>query len=1647
MGAPLGNYLGADFVEFARFLEGVFDGLQVVETRVETIEVPIAGTEVREERDVVDEDTGETYRIHAVYAEYDRRTRFIVGIAGATEVAFELPFLSGVTCVIAPPGDEELFGVTVELSETSGIALVVGAQLQLRFDRDLLMPVTRTETEGGAARYVPDETVERVEVTIGRIELRVTTEGVSLDAGAGFTIDRAVMIGDSGVVIEALRDVTLNLDGTGSRPDDAPADWRGLYIGSATVLIPDLMRGSFVVEGLGLGAGGLWGLVGYRAHPGLEFDEETRAFTGSDLAGEVLGFAGGVAAVELGFVQSVPAEGAIRGALLLPFFDAPIWLGISIVPDGFTIAVTGEDGGALARLEQPGLLAVELDSVNSELADDVFTFWLSGTLKPLIGGIDWPSLRLERLGINSLGEVDFNGGWIDLPESYSLDFHAFKIEIASVGFGSEGDAEPKRQWVGLSGGIRLIEGIPLSASVQGLKVSWLPPPAPDPQIKVSIEGIAVSLEIPNTLKIEGAVSYRELPRPPATLPASEAPPAEPEGSLYYGHVFTGSITIEITALNMAIAGELMIGELTAYHWEGTTRVDDQTFVAMFIMLSVELPTAIPLGATGAGLYGIKGLFGLNVAPNRQLDDEGEPESWYLWYKTDRGQSSGYSVTKVVKWAPRFDNFAFGAGLKLGTVYDDGFTINAGVLAAILIPGPVVMIEGRANLLKQRTGEGQGMEGALYALIVFDGIAETFQMNVDVNFALEDVITVAGGMEAFFDFNDNSRWFIHVGKKEPLDGSKRIRADILSIITAKAYFMIEPIGIQFGASVGVDLQYELGPIEIKLVIRLAFDLGIFWKEPQITGAIELYIELSLKIFGIGLGLLLQCALDASAPQPWWIHGIARAALSLPFPLPSFDVQVEFTWGETGPPAVVELLKGAAMVHPKLTGAAWALPSAATIAELPAPGEWPLVPVDSIPALSLGKPLTSISLAKDGEGRSSVFVEEETEGVFFGYQLRNVALKVKTPAGDWAQVTRFTSSAAQLRLRPDPYAAEPQIELWWYAPLDTYDPQSRRNYVDPCSDPVLPRHHCLDWSDVPLDTSYPPIFTRGGLTFTIQIGQAAVVKPVTPPGTDGRDRGLKIRGVQIRFPEPIWTVEVGHLVGAAPRLAAFRNGSPAAITSSSPQPGVRVVSAGGGLDTLHITSSNSLDQLQTSTVTSLCWTTMREAIGAMARGSPGNRTALRSDLVLEPNRSYVIEATGVRYERKQGETASVPTPQTMAWGFHTGGLPGTDYARDDVVTPAPCDFADGPLNQVASYVARTVPANGAPLFYRGYQVMVELTDPYAANMLAPVLSMRILDRNGKQIVPPPRFRLLTGGLPFLTSGLVAMLSADRERACRGTAVPWAAQILDRYIAAPLPDDTPAGRLVRVELVAGLPYGPETVFGFELATSRFRDALEHLASGLPRAAGAPVPARGVQAVRALGRTAAPPPLDWIGGVQDKLAAHARLRETLRAAYVFGPHDAGMSVDEARAAIAVAKAELDAQCAATYELLDRGGATYAGVHQLFVAAGLGHRPLPPASVETSAVDTDAGYFLLVESPEPLDWIRLTIRRVDGGDPLPVVWTSDGTRAFLFDSSPTRLFTGLPVSLRLSYHRGGASAPDLDPLTRPDEPSPVDEQVIWDCR
>lgn len=863
---PLSYYLNPNLFDFIELPEGLLDKIGIVESNIEVDEEITLGEEIEET--YYDEIEEEEYNISGPNIEVVKReNRIIFTIANPEDLSFRIPGLDGVELVIV---SRDSFNATLAIKEDGSYAFTAEIPFRLRFDRSILKPMIQKTRDDGST-YFEELGDKRVEIDFGRVGVTLDSEGFNFGAGLSFGIDGPVMIGNTGIIMDNVAGLTFNLKGDGDKPENAPEGWKGIYVGSADVYIPDVMSGSIRARGLGIGSGGFYGRIEYE-HP-LTYNEATNEFEGdANLVGKVMGMKGGLSSIALEFVQNIPVEVDIKGKILIPFFDSVIDVSIGIGVDGnFYLTLTGTDEDGIYLFTKKGILEAKVKSISFEKKEDLFITNLSGSIRPLIGEINWPEFDVEKLSIDSKGNVQIDGGWIDVPNKLSFDFKGFKMEVSQVGFGSDEDGDGKYKWIGLSGEIQLVEGIKAGGSVEGLRIKWWDNGKTD----IELKGVGVNFEIPDVLKFGGKVAF-----------LSDGV----EG-------FKGDINLNLMCVGLTMDASLMVGK---------RRVDNRDYKFFYIYLDLELPVGVPLGCSGAGLYGISGLFGYNMEPNKREDQE-----WYDdstgWYK-----SEPLGVTSVDKWRDKEGSIAVGGGITLGTIMDNGYLISAKALVVIVIPGPIIIIEGKANFLKKRSSLSE--EGVFTALAVLDNRAGQFLINIEAAYKYDDegrVLDIHAGAEVFFDYHHMNNWHFYLGEKEPRD--KRIRAKIISLFGAEAYFMLEPTRLAWGFWFGFDEKWEFGPVRIVAAAWAEGGMDASWKPKHFWGKAWLHGELGIKIFWFEIGFYIDAGIEGNTPTPYYVLIALKVGINLPWPLPDLEIGIDLKWENKKKPPYPLPLKEVAIGH--------------------------------------------------------------------------------------------------------------------------------------------------------------------------------------------------------------------------------------------------------------------------------------------------------------------------------------------------------------------------------------------------------------------------------------------------------------------------------------------------------------------------------------------------------------------------------------------------------------------------------------------------------------------------------------------------------------------------------------------------------------
>ncbi|MDQ3665567.1 MAG: hypothetical protein M3410_03020 [Acidobacteriota bacterium] len=636
------------------------------------------------------------------------------------------------------------------------------------------------------------------------------------------------------------------------------------------------------MSGLGTDADGIAGTLSLEGVSDAQPLNIT-AFGGFDLA--LTGF-------ELTVAHGRFTDANIRGRISVPFFTnkdgSRLALNIELSPNSTgpfsdpaaaLVPVLSDIQGKLTN-EGLALLQYVLPASGLDLhiasmqiskgADGNYAIELDGKLLLSIAGLNWPALEFHGLRIDSHGNVALEDGWINLPSQMAIDYFGFKLTLQKLGFGSDNGM----RWIGFNGELQLVEGIPLGGSVRGLRLNLN-------DGALSFTGVSVAFEIPHVLEFSGEIEHVKAKTlsdiKNAGLPDSFVLPAE----LLPLNVFLGGVHLSITALPkpLEIDAKLIVGNI-----QGNS--------VFFLALGVDLPVGIPI-FLDVSLYGLNGLFASNLQP----DPVGHAHTWWDWFKSPNtggiafpGGADDYSATDVHKWLnPHAGAFALGAGAVIGTSHDDGFTVSAGIALVLMLPGPIVTLIGRANILSKRVSAASDERTNFEALATFDGNAKTFDLAVNAHYEIPIVLEIEG--TAVLHAGPDG-WYFALGKP-PHD--QRVRARIFDLFETNAYFVVSNDGLLTGTWIGYRNSWRFGPLSVSVNAFMATVQAMQWSPLQIGGGIELHGEAHLRAFGIGIGISVGALLEGCAPNPYWVHGEFHVELETPWPLPDVGATVSLTWG--------------------------------------------------------------------------------------------------------------------------------------------------------------------------------------------------------------------------------------------------------------------------------------------------------------------------------------------------------------------------------------------------------------------------------------------------------------------------------------------------------------------------------------------------------------------------------------------------------------------------------------------------------------------------------------------------------------------------------------------------------------------------------
>lgn len=494
--------------------------------------------------------------------------------------------------------------------------------------------------------------------------------------------------------------------------------------------------------------------------------------------------------------------------------------------------------------------------------------------------------KLEKLPFKVLFEPQ-GGISFDLSEQ-SLIQDSF-LEIIKFGIGKW----ERGLWfdIGVRSTQKLSDAIMGGAAV---RLYYLPDGTLD---HLHIQGISITILVPNVIYCRAELGWGEVKQVWTHAMLIGNPYAWPEIAAIDPNDPLGKLQVFRKRSSWLWDAEVLL------RWE---KIDGVT--SLVAGINFDSSIGIPLFGSGVSIFGLLGQYANDAAP---VVPDGDYRYWFMEKETKN------SVLGLGKWGAKKGEWGFGIGAVLGSTAGQGRIWNAKVGLTLLLPGPVVIIYGAANILKQRPTVGNtttvgDTEGADFvALIVLDLEEDTITVGITIKYSIPKddgrILTFNIPTEIFVDFGEDPQFHLYIGKDKPM--SERIVARALSLFDINGYLMFDTKAIENLAGSGINIpsfaialggrgewQWGLKGKRLKcyFYVALEFNVGVGLPDPWLFyGMIRLEGGLVVKVFGFGFEFCIYAQLTAIAPNPHKISGEVGISIDLPWPLPDVNASISLT----------------------------------------------------------------------------------------------------------------------------------------------------------------------------------------------------------------------------------------------------------------------------------------------------------------------------------------------------------------------------------------------------------------------------------------------------------------------------------------------------------------------------------------------------------------------------------------------------------------------------------------------------------------------------------------------------------------------------------------------------------------------------------
>ena len=673
-------------------------------------------------------------------------------------------------------------------------------------------------------------------------DLTLSPEGLELSNPKGGSLARAFLAGTE-IIVEA--ENVLPVFGAGQPPAflAATPDFEGVAFEELSVSIPlgtaETDGGSYLkvqMQDTAIGTTGFTGKV-----------QLSKEDVGGQIPNCLFGFEFRFRRFSMELVENSLVEAVLAVDLRLNSLESPRqqkWIGldVSFGAEGaprFAAALSatqpkqaGRDGEDLATVEFNDIARLGIRGLRLECEDDLCNLFFTGNLQLLIdGATEWPRMEFEEIGVSFDGHILLpQGSGIVFGTPLVAQWHFVRLTVAKFRFGRP-DGRPDDFQLSLSAEVKLIDGLPAGASVDGLTITWGPENQPD----IALRGLGISFGVPGSFAADTEISY-----------------VKENGVV----LFRGRGALELYPLDMAIDVGILVGE--------DTSKSENAFTFLYLFADAKLlPTGIPIGSTGLSIYGFQGL----VAYNMALDvNAGSPVDERYYELFIRQPEIG--ITHLDKWQGSPCDNALGAGIILGTA-DKGFAFNVKGLVAVAFPDLTLLLQAKAQLLQKKPELGAQSQGSLQALMIYAAADRALTFDILAQWGIGNLFAVGGRARALFSFADSSAWYLEIGRDAD---SHRFRAQVLKwgnkwLFSAGFWFRLDETGLVTGLLAHLELRASTGGFFVEAVGCARAEMVLYWEPPQWEGQAALSGRIAAGYRKMSIGITLSGNAGLSVADPF------------------------------------------------------------------------------------------------------------------------------------------------------------------------------------------------------------------------------------------------------------------------------------------------------------------------------------------------------------------------------------------------------------------------------------------------------------------------------------------------------------------------------------------------------------------------------------------------------------------------------------------------------------------------------------------------------------------------------------------------------------------------------------------------------------